>query len=124
MCALMPSSHCGLPGSTTELPGGSSSSASQLSLVNGARAGEKWTIGHTSTAAVLRGRDVTGERQRLVEVLRLEDVVAARHLGALGERAVGDGRGVGSAGDPHAGRRRLQRVARRIAEAALAWKSW
>jgi hypothetical protein len=52
MCALIPSSHRGLPGST-ELPGGSNSRASQLSLVSGARAGEKSTIGHTSTAPYL-----------------------------------------------------------------------
>ena len=50
-------------------------------------------------AAVPRGRDLPGELQRVVEVVGLEHVVAAGHLGALGERAVGDGRRVGAAGD-------------------------
>ena len=60
--------------------------------------------------AVLRRRDLPGELEGLVQVVRLEDVVAACHFGALGERAIGDARVVGTAADPHARRRRQQRV--------------
>ena len=60
--------------------------------------------------AVLRGGDVARQCQCLIEVFGFEHVVAARHLGAFRERAVGDRRRVGSTGDPRAGRRRGERV--------------
>lgn len=60
----------------------------------------------------LRDRDVTGQRQGLVEIVGLQHVVAARHLGTLGIRAVGDRRVVGPTGDAGSGRRPVQRVAR------------
>lgn len=40
-------------------------------------------------------RDVSGQRQRIVEVLGLQYVVAAGDLGALDERSVGDYGGIG-----------------------------
>ena len=106
----MPSSHCGAAG----LDGGSGRLQQQgKPAVGGQGRAGGGEVDHRPhlDRAVLGGRDVTRERQRLVEVVRLEHVVAARHLGALGERAVCDGGGVRPARDAHAGRRGRQRVA-------------
>ena len=60
---------------------------------------------------VLGDRDVSRESQCLVQVLGFEYVVAARDLGAFGERSVGDDGCVRTTGDVHRGRGRCQGVA-------------
>src|SRR5580692_10848144 len=41
-------------------------------------------------AALLGARDACGDRQRFVQVLRLDEIVAAELLTRLGERPIGD----------------------------------
>ena len=85
--AAMPASHSGVPGAGT-LP--AVRAAGPASVVGTVVVGvNSMTIGQTSTAPYWR-RGCPGQPERLVEVLGLEHVVATGHLGALGERAVGD----------------------------------
>ena len=69
-------------------------------------------------------RDIARQSQRFVQVLDFEHVVAAGHLGALGERAVGDHRRVRAAGDAHRGRGGMQGIAGADRRGLAAWKSW
>jgi hypothetical protein len=68
--------------------------------------------------------DVARQSQRVVEVFGFEHVIAAGDLGGLGERAVGD---VGASGPPLIRTPVAAAVSAspaRIADPALAWKSW
>jgi hypothetical protein len=54
--------------------------------------------------AVTRRQDLPREFGRLIEAVRLEHVVAARHFGTAGEQTVGDARLVTPSGDADSGR--------------------
>ncbi|SHW68415.1 Uncharacterised protein [Mycobacteroides abscessus subsp. abscessus] len=55
-------------------------------------------------------RDIAGQCQGVIEIVRFQHVVAVRNFGALGERAIGDDRSIGSAGDTDAIGLRIQGI--------------